>query len=63
MSPNMAPDNQRIHLIRMPQQVAIQIPEDDWTGTIDRTERRKLQNRLNQRTYRTLPPSSFRMTS
>ncbi|KAF3019995.1 hypothetical protein E8E15_006818 [Penicillium rubens] len=32
--------------------VAIRKPEDDWTGTTDRAERRKLQNRLNQRTYR-----------
>ncbi|KAJ5521426.1 hypothetical protein N7527_005541 [Penicillium freii] len=48
----MAPDNQRIELIRMSQQAAIRKPEDDWTGTVDRTERRKLQNRLNQRKYR-----------
>ncbi|OQD98539.1 hypothetical protein PENSOL_c009G06493 [Penicillium solitum] len=48
----MAPDNQRIELIQMSQQAAIRRPEDDWTGIIDRTERRKLQNRLNQRTYR-----------
>lgn len=56
----MASDSQRIELIRMSQQEAIRKPEDDWTGIIDRTERRKLQNRLNQRTYRTLPPSSDR---
>ncbi|KAJ5519051.1 Protein of unknown function DUF3425 [Penicillium expansum] len=48
----MAPEKERIELIRMSQQVAMWRPEDDWTGTIDRTERRKLQNRLNQRTYR-----------
>jgi hypothetical protein len=45
------PDDQKIALIRMPQQEGARI-EDDWTGTIDRVERRKLQNRLNQRTYR-----------
>ena len=59
----MASDSQRIELIRMSQQEAIRKPEDDWTGVIDRTERRKLQNRLNQRTYRTLPPSSDRTIS
>lgn len=59
----MASDSQRIELIRMSQQEAIRKPEDDWTGIIDRTERRKLQNRLNQRTYRTLPPSSDRTIS
>lgn len=63
MSSNMAPDNQRIELIQMSQQAAIRKPQDDWTGVIDRTERRKLQNRLNQRTYRTLSPSSNRMIS
>ncbi|KAJ5205346.1 Protein of unknown function DUF3425, partial [Penicillium cf. griseofulvum] len=52
MSSNMAPDNKRIELIRMSQQAAIRNPEDDWTGTTDQAERRKLQNRLNQRTYR-----------
>jgi hypothetical protein len=52
MSSKMAPDNPRIQLARMSQQAAIRKPEDDWTGTTDRTERRKLQNRLNQRTYR-----------
>ncbi|KAJ9483578.1 hypothetical protein VN97_g9823 [Penicillium thymicola] len=52
MSSNMAPGNQQIELIRMSQQAAIRKPEDDWTGIINRTERRKLQNRLNQRIYR-----------
>jgi hypothetical protein len=54
----MALDNPRIQIARMSQQVAIRKPEDDWTGTTDRAERRKLQNRLNQRTYRTFPPFS-----
>ncbi|CAG8026624.1 unnamed protein product [Penicillium olsonii] len=52
MSSTMTSDNNRIQLVRMSQQAAIRKPEDDWTGTIDRAERRKLQNRLNQRTYR-----------
>ncbi|KAJ5164860.1 uncharacterized protein N7500_006690 [Penicillium coprophilum] len=51
MSSDMT-NNQRIQLIQMSQQAAIRKAEDDWTGTIDRKERRKLQNRLNQRTYR-----------
>lgn len=63
MSSNMAPDHQQIELIRMSQQAAIRKPEDDWTGIINRTERRRLQNRLNQRIYRTLPPSSDRVIS
>ncbi|PKX99490.1 bZIP transcription factor [Aspergillus novofumigatus IBT 16806] len=36
----------------MPQQAGVCAPQDDWTGVIDRKERRKLQNRLNQRLYR-----------
>ncbi|KAI9927235.1 hypothetical protein MW887_003621 [Aspergillus wentii] len=47
----MASEN-NIPLVQMPQQAGVRQPEDDWTGVIDRTERRKLQNRLNQRTYR-----------
>ncbi|KAB8216496.1 hypothetical protein BDV33DRAFT_233517 [Aspergillus novoparasiticus] len=35
----------------MPEQVGVRRPQDDWTGIIDRTERRKLQNRINQRSY------------
>ncbi|KAL5359098.1 hypothetical protein BJX96DRAFT_164207 [Aspergillus floccosus] len=46
------PRSSIIPLRRMPQQVGVQAPEDDWTGVINRTERRKLQNRLNQRLYR-----------
>ncbi|KFZ11270.1 hypothetical protein V502_07632 [Pseudogymnoascus sp. VKM F-4520 (FW-2644)] len=41
-----------VELARMQQQVEVRGPEDDWTGLTDATERRKLQNRLNQRIYR-----------
>lgn len=41
-----------IPLGQMPQQAGIRTQEDDWTGIVDRTERRKLQNRLNQRAFR-----------
>ena len=37
----------------MRQQAGNWAPEDDWTGVTDQKERRKLQNRLNQRAYRT----------
>jgi hypothetical protein len=38
---------------RLPQQVEVRAPEDDWTGLTDPAERRKLQNRLNQRAWST----------
>lgn len=41
-----------IPLAKMPQQVGVQKTQEDWTGIINRKERRKLQNRLNQRRYR-----------
>ncbi|KAJ5647979.1 hypothetical protein N7490_004351 [Penicillium lividum] len=41
-----------IPLSKMPQQAGVQKGQDDWTGIINRKERRKLQNRLNQRSYR-----------
>ncbi|KAJ5765939.1 hypothetical protein N7520_005498 [Penicillium odoratum] len=37
---------------KMPQQERASNPEEDWTGVVDRQERKKLQNRLNQRVYR-----------
>ncbi|KAJ5984281.1 hypothetical protein N7481_006380 [Penicillium waksmanii] len=43
---------QIIPLSRMPQQASVQEARDDWTGVINREERRKLQNRLNQRRFR-----------
>ncbi|KAH6661836.1 hypothetical protein B0J14DRAFT_611616 [Halenospora varia] len=39
-------------LSRMPQQVEVRVADDDWTGRTAAAERRKLQNRLHQRTYR-----------
>lgn len=45
-------DIHEISVRRMPQQEGVQTPKDDWTGTTDRVQRRKLQNRLNQRSYR-----------
>ncbi|KAJ9138806.1 hypothetical protein NKR23_g8171 [Pleurostoma richardsiae] len=50
-----SPDNDAtsaIMLERMPQQSEVVHPEDDWTGVISVTKRRRLQNRLNQRAYR-----------
>lgn len=41
-----------VTLDRMPQQAGVRKAEDDWTGIINPTERRKIQNRLNQRRYR-----------
>lgn len=38
----------------MPQQLHVVRPEDDWTGITDAKERRRRQNRLHQRAYRTL---------
>lgn len=43
---------QIIPLQRMPQQASVREARDDWTGVINRKERRKLQNRLNQRRFR-----------
>ncbi|KAJ5465169.1 uncharacterized protein N7458_000855 [Penicillium daleae] len=48
----MSSDSAIIPLSQMPQQTGIRTQKDDWTGIVDRTERRKLQNRLNQRAFR-----------
>jgi hypothetical protein len=45
-----------ISLGRMPQQLEIRAPEDDWTGVTSPAERRKIQNRLHQRLYSTSCP-------
>ncbi|KAJ5698417.1 hypothetical protein N7462_000422 [Penicillium macrosclerotiorum] len=44
-------DKQIIPLSRMPQQASVRDAGDDWTGVINRKERRRLQNRLNQRRF------------
>jgi hypothetical protein len=41
-----------IQLGKMPQVVNVRHTEEDWTGLTNATERRKLQNRLNQRARR-----------
>lgn len=48
----MIPTLALIPVAQMPQQVGVRVPQDDWTGIIDRSARRKLQNRINQRLYR-----------
>ncbi|KAL4942398.1 hypothetical protein BDV06DRAFT_211901 [Aspergillus oleicola] len=45
-------DRSLIELSHMPQQLNVWAPDDDWTGIVDRKERRKLQNRQNQRKWR-----------
>ncbi|KAE8155125.1 hypothetical protein BDV25DRAFT_126064 [Aspergillus avenaceus] len=61
---NTKPSDSVILLSHMPQQAHVWTMDDDWTGTIDRQERRRLQNRQNQRAYRqrrkqhSPPPSS-----
>ncbi|KAL2793916.1 hypothetical protein BJX66DRAFT_325700 [Aspergillus keveii] len=51
-------NNETITLAHMPQQAHVWRTEDDWTGVIDRKERRKLQNRQNQRKWPTSTKSS-----
>lgn len=51
-------DSTGIRLVQMPQQTLVRAREDDWTGIVDRGERRKLQNRLSQRAYRECYPYS-----
>lgn len=40
-----------VELTQMQQQSEVRGPEDDWTGLSNAAARRKLQNRLNQRSY------------
>lgn len=50
----MAEENSMTNQIlvrHMPQQIHAWTPDDDWTGVVDRKERRKLQNRQNQRKW------------
>lgn len=41
-----------IPLEQMTQQAKVHAPQEDWTGVTDSRLRRKLQNRLNQRSRR-----------
>jgi hypothetical protein len=55
----MSSESAIIPLGQMPQQAGIRTLKDDWTGIVDRKERRKLQNRLNQRAFRmSISPSA-----
>jgi hypothetical protein len=56
-------NNETITLAHMPQQAHVWRAEDDWTGVIDRKERRKLQNRQNQRKWRMQPSYPFPYSS
>ncbi|KAL4816209.1 hypothetical protein BDW67DRAFT_55495 [Aspergillus spinulosporus] len=49
---SLQPDRSIIPLTHMPQQAHVWKADDDWTGVVDRRERRKLQNRQNQRKWR-----------
>ncbi|GKZ79696.1 diacylglycerol O-acyltransferase 2 [Aspergillus niger] len=52
MDPVAPASSNTVTLRPMPQLEHLWTPEDDWTGVSDRTHRRRLQNRLNQRAYR-----------
>ncbi|GLA09511.1 hypothetical protein AnigIFM60653_011840 [Aspergillus niger] len=52
MDPIAPASSNTVTLRPMPQLQHLWTPEDDWTGVSDRTHRRRLQNRLNQRAYR-----------
>jgi hypothetical protein len=41
-----------LQLERMPQQAGVRTLDDDWTGRSDTAQRRRLQNRIHQRTFR-----------
>ncbi|KAL6237943.1 hypothetical protein BDW75DRAFT_228295 [Aspergillus navahoensis] len=54
------PNRSTIPLTHMPQQAHVWKADDDWTGVVDRQERRKLQNRQNQRKWRERKKASAR---
>ncbi|KAL3433233.1 hypothetical protein BDV09DRAFT_196963 [Aspergillus tetrazonus] len=57
---SLQPDRPIIPLTHMPQQAHVWKADDDWTGVVDRRERRKLQNRQNQRKWRQRKKASAR---
>ncbi|KAL5046456.1 hypothetical protein BDW71DRAFT_182234 [Aspergillus fruticulosus] len=56
----LQPNRSIIPLTHMPQQAHVWKADDDWTGVVDRRERRKLQNRQNQRKWRERKKASAR---
>ncbi|CAM1501298.1 Fc.00g104600.m01.CDS01 [Cosmosporella sp. VM-42] len=52
MDPGAATDDRSILVMPMAQQLEVRNRGDDWTGVTSTSERRKLQNRLNQRACR-----------
>lgn len=51
----MAHEIPTIPIELLPQLTEIQTAEEDWTGKTSQSERRKLQNRLNQRARSEFP--------